>query len=302
MKRERDAKCRQGTTLELQHFFAHTAELCPQMRHDYQLLDWTAHKSYLLQLEQAGVSIVPTCLIPASSADKRGEYACLSPSPPEAPESSPGSLKRAMQARGWAQAVLKPAVGTRCEGVMRLGLQTWSLAMAFGAASLLRDGDCVLQPFLPPVAALAPPAAPEAPVESLQADLPATCQRDTLLGEVCVLCIDGEIAHAVHKNPRLWGWHESCCGCAGSVLDLESAVCTCSSPPVRRSERRAVCPLALRPPACPCVSPEDAAEESLPAEVRALLQRAPVDSVQLPLPAALGASVRKVLAVIRDRR
>jgi hypothetical protein len=302
-------RSRQGISSKLLQFFAHTADLCPCMRHDYLFLAWTTHKSYLLHLQEAGVDIVPTCLLPASSVDKQGASHAPQPShqpPQQATEpSSPGDVKRAMTARGWSEAILKPAVGTRCEGVMQLSLQSWSLPVAFAVATLLKEGDCILQPFLPPIAASVA-ASDESPTgEVKKSDQSQRHCDKILLGEVCVLCIDGEIAHAIHKNPSLWGWHESSCGCAASsVLALKTATCTCRSISAP-STPEVVSNISLVPAVrSPDTDGAAAASDGggLPPEVAELLKRAPVDGVVLPLPAALVDTVKKVLEVIRKER
>ena len=294
-----EGRTRQGSSPKLLQFFTETALRCPQMRYDYWLLDWTAHKSYLLQLAHANVKIVPSCLILASNVTNQGVSQFLPHI--DTIESSPGGIKRAMLAHGWAEAILKPAVGTRCEGVMRLSLKCWTLSMAFRVASLLKDGDCILQPFLPPVACTLPaPSSTSAPARQTPPiiDGTANIHDPPLLGELCVLCIQGEITHAVHKNPILWGWHESSCLCSGSVLDLErvNSSCTCKATLAQSTRHHSVVSNLTLLPARSDVSPD------LPEEVANLLKRAPVDRVLLPLPAAVVTTVHQVLDIIRDKR
>jgi hypothetical protein len=93
-----------GTTNSLSKFYKLAAKCCPRLKLDYDLLDWIGHKKYLLALEAQGVPIVPTvifrCSSSAGSSSVTDEW------------SSPGAVKRAMEARGWPDAILKPAVGT----------------------------------------------------------------------------------------------------------------------------------------------------------------------------------------------
>lgn len=294
-----EGRTRQGSSPNLLQFFSQTAKKCPQMHHDYILLDWTAHKSYLLLLQSAGVSIVPTCIVLSSNLDKRVNthtYPHIDPV-----ESSPGGIKRVMSRYGWQEAILKPAVGTRGEGVMRLSLAKWSLAMAFSVASLLKDGDCVLQPFLPPVQMCNKSEICDRIIDSTY-NLSPPQQDSSLLGEVCVICINGQISHAVHKNPCLWGWHEPSCQCSGSVLALEetAAICTCKSTAVQSMPscctQQGATSISLTP--ARILSDTD----SFPVEVANLLKRAPVEAVALPLPLEIVSSVHKVLDIIRAKR
>jgi glutathione synthase/RimK-type ligase-like ATP-grasp enzyme len=93
-----------------------------------------------------------------------------------------------MQARNWDEAVLKPAVGSRGRGVVRVALSSWGLAHTTGAMRLLLQGDVLLQPFLPPVRVrVLPPG-------------PATASIYTKVwGEICVIFLEGRVVHAVHK-------------------------------------------------------------------------------------------------------
>ena len=104
------------------------------------------------------------------------------------PAGTPLHVKTLMQARGWAEAVLKPAVGSRGRGVVRVALSSWGLAQASGAMRLLLQGDVLLQPFLPPVRVRAVPLAPA-----------RNPLHTEVWGEVCVIFLEGRVVHAVHK-------------------------------------------------------------------------------------------------------
>jgi glutathione synthase/RimK-type ligase-like ATP-grasp enzyme len=90
------------------------------------LVRWNLDKRYLLELERAGIPVVPTAVLPA------GEEAQL------------GAL---VAARGWRDVVVKPAVSASAYGTRRLGA-----AEATRVAGELRaDGgprDWLVQPFV----------------------------------------------------------------------------------------------------------------------------------------------------------
>mmetsp|Transcript_26354 Transcript_26354/g.52567 ORF Transcript_26354/g.52567 Transcript_26354/m.52567 type:complete len:399 (+) Transcript_26354:1-1197(+) len=192
-----------GATAELRKFLQSLAIAVPQLAADYELILWIVHKRYLLQLARLGVPIVPTVLT-------RGEI------------KNAGDLKREMEKLGWVEAVLKPACGTRCEGVLRLSIAEWSLRIAMEVAKLLRDseGDCLLQPLL------APCRQRQANGSSQPGDGSVNIEH---WGEVCVLFINGKIVHAVHKTPSKWGWHRAHCPCSFLGEALAGAECECDS-------------------------------------------------------------------------
>ncbi|GMI06305.1 hypothetical protein TrLO_g12000 [Triparma laevis f. longispina] len=179
-----------GATEGLTIFLKSLAIAVPHLAADYELMLWIAHKRYLLDLHGSLVPTVPTLLTVDVELTK------------------PGDVKREMERRGWVDAVLKPACGTRCEGVIRLSTKGWSLGTAMEVTRLLADseGDCLLQPFLGP------------------------CRQNTLhWGEVCVVFVNGSIIHAVHKSPSKWGWHREHCPCASRGAALAGAECECDS-------------------------------------------------------------------------
>ena len=216
---------RYGTTEALGQFYAEAAVTCPSLQADYALLDWITHKKYLIDLRLAGVPVVPTILLAGDLIDSSA--ADLTPVDSnnihEVPRGvSPGDLKRLLERSGWDNAVLKPAVGTRGEGVLRIRLDDWGLSTASNVQRLLSAGDCLLQPYLPNIRceALCP--------SDLAADSPVKASTPTSLwGEICVLFVDGVIVHAIHKNPMLWGWHRASCDCSGEGSALQGAECTC---------------------------------------------------------------------------
>ncbi|MEJ5254162.1 MAG: hypothetical protein WHS89_02315 [Acidimicrobiales bacterium] len=112
---------------------------------------WNAHKRYLLDLERAGVPVIPTVLV------GRGEAQ---------------SLSMILDARGWEDVVVKPAVSAGSRGTTRHHLDDPAGERAL--AALLERGDALVQPYLEEV-------------ESR--------------GETSLVLIDGELTHAVAKVP-----------------------------------------------------------------------------------------------------
>ena len=87
---------------------------------------WNYHKRYLLELERAGVDIVPTELVPEGGA---------------------ASLSAILHRRGWHRVVVKPAVGGNAFGLLRVD----SAETAEGQRhleELLRSGDALVQPLM----------------------------------------------------------------------------------------------------------------------------------------------------------
>ncbi|MFW5964208.1 MAG: ATP-grasp domain-containing protein [Natronomonas sp.] len=92
---------------------------------------WNMHKSYLRDLADAGVDIVPTATVPTTS--DRG-------------------LGTILERRDWREAVVKPAVGTSSAGV-------WRVSRAAAADGDIRerfaearaDGDLLVQEYLPEI-------------------------------------------------------------------------------------------------------------------------------------------------------
>lgn len=133
-----------------------------------EVLRWNTHKSYLLELEDRGAPVVPTAWL------GKGDTV---------------DLARLLAARGWRRAVLKPAVASGSDGLLRvttLGEEAAGASTATGAGEvdpataqthldeLLDAGDVLVQPYL-----------------------------DTVehRGELSVVLIDGRVSHAVRKTP-----------------------------------------------------------------------------------------------------
>jgi hypothetical protein len=126
-----------------------------RLHNPLDVVRWNTHKRYLLDLRGRGVPVAPTALVP------RGvEARC--------------ALDDLLDSEGWGRLVIKPAVSAgswrtlRFEAGDRLGAATH-------LAGLLRDGDALVQPYLPSV---------------------------EQHGERALVLIDGELTHAVRKTAR----------------------------------------------------------------------------------------------------
>lgn len=102
-------------------------ELANKLWNPPALMRWNSHKSYLRELEQAGIDIVPTIFF------DRG-------TPPE-------TLLRRARETSWNSAIIKPAVGLSTFGVSKVDL---SEENPFGqqCVELVAERDMMLQPFM----------------------------------------------------------------------------------------------------------------------------------------------------------
>jgi glutathione synthase/RimK-type ligase-like ATP-grasp enzyme len=91
---------------------------------------WNHHKSYLLDLEAAGVPVVQTALL------RRG---------------APTTLRDVAAKRGWDVVVVKPAISAGSRGTRRFELDAAGEAGEKHLAALLSGGDALVQPFVPSV-------------------------------------------------------------------------------------------------------------------------------------------------------
>ncbi len=115
------------------------------------VLSWSAHKSYLCDLEARGIRVTPTELL------KRGGRV---------------ALDAIMTKRGWADVVVKPAVGASGRHAIRVATETIARGQEH-LDRLLPFEDILVQPYLP------------------------TIGRS---GELSLVFIDGEFTHAVRKE------------------------------------------------------------------------------------------------------
>lgn len=96
-----------------------------------EVIRWNMHKSYLVELDSAGIAVAPTVCV-EQGADR--------------------TLADVLDEAGWTDAVVKPAIGTSSEGVWRVQTPVPERATA-RFESALGDGDLLVQQFLPEIAA-----------------------------------------------------------------------------------------------------------------------------------------------------
>lgn len=124
-----------------------------------EVLRWNTHKSYLIELEERGAPVVPTAWL------GRGDRV---------------DVAELMASRGWQRAILKPAVASGSDGVLRVSLDAESSDDADTRVAqrhldgLVGAGDAMVQPYLPSV---------------------------EVRGELSVVVIDGAPSHAIRKTP-----------------------------------------------------------------------------------------------------
>lgn len=113
---------------DFQHWIGRTSELT-QVWNPAPILRWNVHKGYLLELERAGLPILPTAIFT---------------------QGAPVDLAAELDERGWGTFVLKPAIGATsreascfARGETRRGQRHLE--------RLLEREDVLLQPFLPSV-------------------------------------------------------------------------------------------------------------------------------------------------------
>jgi hypothetical protein len=92
-------------------------------------VQWNLHKGYLLELERAGVPVVPTCLV------RRGDTT---------------PLADIVAARGWSDVVIKPAISAASRLTLRSGPETWQAGEAHLRRVAERE-DVLVQAYLPAV-------------------------------------------------------------------------------------------------------------------------------------------------------
>jgi glutathione synthase/RimK-type ligase-like ATP-grasp enzyme len=91
------------------------------------VLRWNTHKSYLIELEERGVPVVPTAWL------AQGDHV---------------DLAALCVARGWGEVVVKPAIAAGSDGLLRVGPdRDERIAAQQGLDALLASGDVMIQPF-----------------------------------------------------------------------------------------------------------------------------------------------------------
>lgn len=117
----------------------------------YDLTLWNSHKSYLRDLAEQGIPTIPTAWLPRGAKP---------------------SLRELLNWVGWAEAIVKPAVGLGSQGLYRIDHGERGPEQAL--VNLLRDNDVLVQPFL------------------------STLEKQ---GETSLIFIAGELTHTVKKRP-----------------------------------------------------------------------------------------------------
>jgi len=139
--------------------WAERAAATTRLLNPLPLVRWNLHKGYLVELAAKGAPVVPTAIVPRGAATDTGAYAQL------------------LAARGWTDAVVKPAISA----------DSWETIFVpvgepeCGAQHLARlapERDMLVQPFL----------------KSVETH-----------GERCLVYLDGQFSHAVRKNPLTRG-------------------------------------------------------------------------------------------------
>ena len=114
--RDRDAFCA----------WADRVEATTPLHNPARVLRWNSHKSYLRDLEAAGVPIVPTEWLASGSA---------------------AGLDDLLASRGWDDVVIKPAVDNGARGTLRATGQDLDAGRAH-LGRLLARGDVMIQPYV----------------------------------------------------------------------------------------------------------------------------------------------------------
>jgi hypothetical protein len=106
--------------------FCAWADSIPALHNPGRVVRWNSHKSYLRELEAAGVPIVPTAWIDAGSA---------------------ADLAALLKERGWTDAVVKPAVDNGARGALRVSADDPAPGRAH-LETLLAARDVMIQPYV----------------------------------------------------------------------------------------------------------------------------------------------------------
>lgn len=141
------------TQLEAFRGWLARADAATRLLNPLSLVEWNLHKGYLVELASKQIPVVPTEVIAkGSSAD----------------------LSQLVEARGWSDVVIKPAVSGGSYRTLRANSSNWQDGMAH-FEGLVQDRDTLVQVYLPSVEGY---------------------------GERSLIWIDGQLTHAVRKSPR----------------------------------------------------------------------------------------------------
>ncbi len=116
--------------LHVRDFISWAKQRGAQLINRFDLVMWNSNKSYLLELEAKGVTIIPTFVVTSLDQD---------------------SVKMAKD-RGWDEIIVKPGVGLSTHGVKRFNSYADSLAINEHIGALLKESNVLVQRFMPAVA------------------------------------------------------------------------------------------------------------------------------------------------------
>jgi glutathione synthase/RimK-type ligase-like ATP-grasp enzyme len=109
--------------------WAASVAACSDLWNPLEIVRWSTHKRYLLELADAGVAVTPTTLVARGSRE---------------------SLARIVDASGWRSVVVKPAVSAASYRTIRIDSETLDDGERH-LQRLLVDGDVLIQQYLPSV-------------------------------------------------------------------------------------------------------------------------------------------------------
>jgi hypothetical protein len=110
---------------EFLEWLAHVASMT-RLYNDLGTVRWNVHKQYLVELAEAGHSVVPTAIVRRSN---------------------PTALAELLQEKAWDQAVVKPAISASSEGLFRVAAPGGP-EQERQFRTLLESSDALVQPFL----------------------------------------------------------------------------------------------------------------------------------------------------------
>ena len=109
--------------------WAEHAASASELWNPLHVVRWNTYKGYLLELEQGGVPVVPTVLLPRGST---------------------ATLRGTLEEHGWSVVVIKPAVSVSSFKTRRIGPEALEAGEAH-LQELLRERDVLVQRYLPSV-------------------------------------------------------------------------------------------------------------------------------------------------------
>lgn len=115
--------------------WADSAQRVTKIWNSAEVMRWASNKSYLPQLIERGITVVPTCCFPRGAAVDLGRF---------------------LEERGWSEAILKPLTGQGSMGIIRTSLSQAAGAKPIGEAqahlnALLQRHGALVQPYFPAV-------------------------------------------------------------------------------------------------------------------------------------------------------